>query len=289
MASAVDPSSLNGIDAMVHLAGENIAGSRWTQRVKQQIRDSRVKGTRVVSEALGTSFPSGSSPSVLVAASAIGFYGDRGDELLDERSAAGTGFLAEVVKQWEGATQPAIDAGVRVVVLRLGVVLSPRGGALSKMLTPFKMGVGGRVGSGQQWCSWITVDDAARAIRHALLTDSLQGPVNAVAPHPVTNAELTKTLGRVLGRPTILPMPAFAARLALGEMADELLLSSTRVESKRLLESGFEFQQPQLEGALRHLLHSNSRLPDETSVRTQSRERGPRHGSGQGSDTEHLR
>ena len=193
-------------------------------------------------------------PKVLVCASAVGFYSDRDDEVLTEDSAAGSGFLANVARDWEAATQPARDAGIRVVNLRFGVILSPKDGALAKMLLPFKLGAGGRVGSGRQFWSWISIDDAAGAIHHAVLTDSLSGPVNAVAPKPVTNREFTKTLGRVLVRPTIVPMPAFAARLALGEMADELLLASIRVEPNELIKSGYDFRQPTLESALRHLL-----------------------------------
>lgn len=193
-------------------------------------------------------------PKALICASAIGYYGRRGDEILDEQSAPGTGFLPEVCVEWEAACQPARDAGIRVANLRFGVILSPKGGALEKMLTPFKMCMGGKVGSGDQYWSWVSIDDAAGAIYHALMTPTLTGPVNAVAPNPVTNAEFTKTLGKVLSRPTIVPMPAFAARLALGEMADDLLIGSTRVIPKRLLETDYDFRQPELEGALRHLL-----------------------------------
>lgn len=250
-AETFDASPLDGIDAVVHLAGENIAGSRWNARVKQRIRDSRVIGTQTLCEGLARM---ATPPQALVSASAIGFYGDRGDQRLDEDSSAGSGFLAEVVTQWEQATGPAAEAGIRVVNLRFGVILSPRDGALSKMLLPFKLGVGGRVGSGKQYWSWISIDDVARAILHAIMTGNLFGPVNAVAPNPVTNLEFTKTLGRVLGRPTIFPMPAFAAKLALGEMAEELLLASARVEPKQLLQSGYDFRQPTLEAALRDLL-----------------------------------
>jgi hypothetical protein len=246
-----DGSSLDGVDTVVHLAGENIAAARWTAKVKDKIRDSRVQGTRVLCEGLAQMR---TPPRVLVCASAIGFYGDRDDEVLTEDSAAGSSFLADVAQEWEAATQPARDAGIRVVNLRFGVILSPKDGALAKMLLPFKLGAGGRVGSGRQYWSWISIDDAAGAIHHALMTDSLSGPVNAVAPNPVTNAEFTKTLGRVLVRPAILPMPAFAARLALGEMADELLLASIRVEPRQLIESGYDFRQPTLESAIRHLL-----------------------------------
>ena len=246
-----DAAALDGIDAVVHLAGENIAASRWSEKVKDKIRSSRVQGTRVLCEGLAKMQ---NPPKVLVCASAIGFYGDRCDEELNEESANGTGFLADVAQEWEAATQPARDAGIRVVNLRFGVILSPKDGALAKMLLPFKLGGGGRVGSGKQYWSWISIDDAAGAVHHALMTDSLSGPVNAVAPNPVTNGEFTKTLGRVLNRPTILPLPAFAARLALGEMADALLLASIRVEPKELRRSGYEFRQPTLESALRHLL-----------------------------------
>ena len=191
---------------------------------------------------------------MLICASAVGFYGDRGDEVLTESSSLGTGFLAEVCRDWEGSTNPARQKGIQVINLRFGVILSAHGGALATMLTPFKMGAGGVIGSGRQYMSCIAVDDCIGAIQHALSAASLSGPVNVVGPVPVTNREFTKTLGKVLGRPTIFPMPAFAARLALGEMADELLLSSARVEPKKLLESGFQFQYPELESALRHVL-----------------------------------
>ncbi len=246
-----DASPLEGIDGVVHLAGKNIAAARWTTKVKEDIQSSRVEGTRKLCEALSRMK---SPPKVLVCASAIGFHGDRGDEILTEDSSPGAGFLAEVAQQWEAATQPARDAGIRVANLRFGMILSPKGGALAKMLLPFRLGGGGRIGSGRQYWSWISIDDAAGSVHHALMTDSLSGPVNAVAPHSVTNLEFTKTLGRVLVRPTIMPMPAFAARLALGEMADELLLSSTRVAPVKLTESGYDFRQPRLETALRHVL-----------------------------------
>ncbi len=191
---------------------------------------------------------------VLVSASAIGFYGDRGEALLTEQSTAGSSFLAEVCQAWEQATKAASDAGIRVVHLRTGIVLSKSGGALAAMLTPFKLGGGGIVGSGKQYWSWISLDDEVRAIVHAIQTESLRGPVNLVSPEAPTNLVFTKTLGKVLHRPTIFPMPAFAARLALGEMANELLLASTRVEPRRLQETGFQFSYPDLEGALKHLL-----------------------------------
>ena len=239
------------LDAVVHLAGENIAGARWTPRRKALIRDSRVNSTRVLSDLIGRR---SSPPKVLVCASAIGYYGDRGDEMLREESAPGSGFLPEVCREWEAACQPAADKGIRVVNLRIGVVLSTAGGALAKMLTPFRLGAGGVIGSGHQFMSWIALDDVASAIHFALTHDSLRGPVNTVAPNAVTNRDFTRTLGRVLSRPTVFPMPAFVARLALGEMADALLLASARVVPARLLESGFAFRYPDLEGTLRHLL-----------------------------------
>jgi len=246
----IDAPALEGHDAVVHLAGESIA-QRWTPKSKARIRDSRVKGTRLLAETLGRL---GQPPKVLVAASAIGYYGDRGDALLREDSASGSGFLAEVAREWETATASATAKGLRVVNLRTGIVLSRHGGALAKMLLPFKLGLGGVVGSGKQHWSWVALDDLLGIILFAATTEALKGAVNAVSPKPVTNYEFTKTLGRVLRRPTIFPMPAFAARLALGEMADELLLSSTKVEPAKLTAAGFQFRFPELEGALRHLL-----------------------------------
>jgi uncharacterized protein (TIGR01777 family) len=246
-----DPAQLEGFDAVIHLAGENISDGRWTDEKKRRIRESRMKGTRLLSEALARlSAP----PAALISASAIGFYGSRGAEVLNEQSASGDDFLAEVCREWELATRPAAERGLRVANLRFGVILSEKGGALAKMMTPFKLGVGGRVGSGEQYMSWITLDDAIGAIYHALTRADVHGPVNVVAPNPVTNSEFTKKLGDALSRPTLLPAPAFALRLAFGEMADALLLSSMRVEPLRLKESGFVFQYPELEGALRHIL-----------------------------------
>ncbi|MXY16304.1 MAG: TIGR01777 family protein, partial [Acidobacteria bacterium] len=245
------PGALDGIDAVVHLAGENIAGGRWTAARKARIRDSRVDGTHRLCAALaGLDAP----PRVLVAASAIGYYGDRGDELLDEAASPGIGFLPEVSRAWEAAAAPAREAGIRVVHLRIGIVLSPAGGALGQMLLPFKLGVGGVLGSGDQYMSWISIGDVVGIVRYALANESLSGPVNAVAPQAVTNREFTRTLGAVLRRPTILPAPAFAMRLALGEMADALLLASTRVDPAALRATAFEFQHPELDGALRHVL-----------------------------------
>lgn len=248
---ALSDGALDGVDAMVHLAGENIAGGRWTAARKARIRDSRVDGTRRLADALAA-LPQ--PPRTLVAASAIGFYGDRGDEELDESSAPGPGFLPEVCQAWEAAAAPAREAGMRVVHLRIGIVLTPAGGALAQMLFPFRMGVGGVIGSGRQYMSWVALDDVLGGIRHALCTDGLNGPVNMVAPNPATNTEFTKTLGRVLRRSTILPLPAFGARLAFGEMADALLLASTRVDPERLREGGYHFGYPGLEDALRHVL-----------------------------------
>jgi uncharacterized protein (TIGR01777 family) len=246
------PEALEGIDAVVHLAGENIASGRWTEAKKREIRDSRVIGTRLLSEALARLQR---PPQVLVCASAIGFYGDRGLDVLKEDSAPGNDYLADVCKAWEAATAAAAQKGIRVVHLRSGMILSPKGGALAKMLFPFRLGVGGIIGSGKQYMSWIALDDTLGIIAFALQTSSLRGPVNGVSPKVVTNFEYTKTLGRVLKRPTIFPMPAFAARLAFGEMADALLLSSARVEPSVLLRSGYHFQWGDLESALRHLLN----------------------------------
>ena len=250
-AGQLDAGALEGFDGVVHLAGESIAGSRWTGEQKLRIRNSRVNSTLLLSQALARLKR---PPRVLVSASAVGYYGDRGPEVLREESAPGRDFLAGVCREWESATEPAAQAGIRVVNTRFGMVLSPAGGALAKMLTPFRLGAGGVIGSGSQYMSWIALDDTVRAIHHALGSGSLRGPVNTASPHPVTNREFTKTLGRVLGRPTIFPMPEFAARLAFGEMADALLLSSQRVEPARLLASGYKFSWPELEPALRYLL-----------------------------------
>ncbi|MDX6693122.1 MAG: uncharacterized protein QOF02_725 [Blastocatellia bacterium] len=248
----IDAESLEGMDAVVHLAGESVSEGRWTDEKKRRIRESRAKGTRLLSETLAGLK---TKPRVLVSASATGFYGSRGDEILTEQSASGAGFLAEVCREWELSTQPAAQAGIRVANLRFGVILSAQGGALKKMLTPFKLGMGGKVGSGEQYMSWIAIEDAVGVILFALETESLRGPVNVVAPHAVTNEEYTKTLGHVLSRPTVFFVPKFAARLAFGEVADALLLSSARVEPLRLKETGYQFKHPQLEAALRHILY----------------------------------
>lgn len=242
---------VEGVGAVVHLAGESIGNSRWTAEKKRRIRDSRVEGTRQLCRSLTAL---NSPPRVLVCASAIGFYGDRGDELLDESSPPGTGFLPEVCREWEEAAQTAADAGTRVVQTRFGVVLSRHGGALQKMLPPFRLGAGGRIGSGRQYWSWVALPDVVGAVRHAIDVASLSGPLNVVAPHPVTNAEFTKVLARLLHRPALFPVPAAAARLALGEMADDLLLASARVVPRKLESSGYTFRYPALEEALRHAL-----------------------------------
>jgi uncharacterized protein (TIGR01777 family) len=248
-AGEIDAAALDGVDAIVHLAGETVAG-RWTQAKKRRIRDSRVLGTRLLAETAAASDP---RPRAFVSASAIGYYGDRGDDPVTEESPIGQGFLAEVVRDWEAAAEPAREAGIRVVNLRFGIVQSAAGGALRAQLPLFRLGLGGRVGSGRQYVSWVAIDDVARAIEHALSSDRLSGPVNVTAPEPVTNADYASTLGRVLRRPALLPAPAPAVRLVLGEFAGELL-GGQRVVADRLLQSGFEFQHPELEGALRHVL-----------------------------------
>lgn len=247
----VDAAGLEGHDVVIHLAGESLVGL-WTARKKARIQDSRVRGTRLLAEALAAlSRP----PAVLLSASAIGFYGARPPDVgLDEDAPPGTGFLADTARAWEAAADPARAAGIRVVHPRFGLVLSPRGGALAAMLPLFRLGLGGRLGSGAQVWSWITLDDVVEAALHALRTESLAGPVNFVAPEPVSNAEFTRVLGRVLRRPALLVVPAFAARLAAGEMAEEMLLSGARVVPRRLLETGYRFRFPALEPALRHLL-----------------------------------
>lgn len=249
----LEPGHLEGVDAVIHLAGENV-GARWTSARKQRIQTSRVQGTRLLSEALARTRR---RPAVLISASAIGIYGSRGEEILNENSPAGdaaTDFLAAVGRDWEAAARPARDAGIRVVHPRFGIVLSGYGGALGKMLLPFRLGLGGRLGSGTQWMSWVSLDDAVGAVIHVLQTESFSGPVNVVAPEPVRNREFTAILGRTLGRPAALAVPAAALRLALGEMANGALLASTRVVPKRLLAAGYHFQHPDLATALRHVL-----------------------------------
>lgn len=251
----IDAEHLEGFDVVVHLAGESIAEGRWTSEKKRAIHESRVKGTALLSDTLARlSRP----PSLFLTASAIGYYGDRGDELLTETSARGEGFLSDVCVAWENAAQSAVEKGIRTVYTRFGIILDANGGALGKMLTPFRMGIGGRVGDGKQWMSWITLSDVINALKFVMADTSVHGPVNFVAPYPVTNAEFTKTLGRVLSRPTILPVPAFGVRLAFGEMGDALLLSSQRVDPGVLEDRGFLFSWPTLEPALKHLLATHS-------------------------------
>ena len=247
----LEAAALEGFDGVVHLAGENIAAGRWNAARKRRIKESRVQGTLLLARTLARLER---PPRVLVSASAVGFYGDRGDEELSEQSPAGSGFLTEVCREWEAATEAAAGKGIRVVHARLGVVLSRDGGALAKMLTPFKLGAGGIVGSGRQYMSWITLEDTVAALAHLLVTDAASGPVNVVAPAPVTNREFTRTLGRVLRRPTLFPLPAFVARAVFGEMADALLLGSTRVKPVNLLDSGYAFRQGSLEEGLRAVL-----------------------------------
>ena len=248
----LDADALAGVTGVVHLAGDNIASGRWSEAKKARIRESRVQGTELISAALAKLEP---KPRVLVSASAIGFYGNRGAEAVDERSATGQGFLADVCQAWEAATAPARDAGIRVVNARIGVVLAAEGGALAKMKTPFLLGMGGRIGDGTQYMSWITLDDLVSALLFALDNEQLRGPVNMVAPAPVTNAELTSTLGRVLKRPTFLPVPKFALRLGAGaEMADEMLIGGARVVPAARQSHGFQWSHPTLEPALRSVL-----------------------------------
>ncbi len=246
----IAPGMVSGFDAVIHLAGESIVG-RWTKTKKLKIRGSRVAGTTTLAEALaGAQY----KPQVFVGSSAVGYYGDRGNEVLNEGSKPGIGFLADVCREWEAATQAAANAGIRTVQMRTGVVLSPKGGALGAMLTPFKMGVGGRIGDGQQWMSWIDVEDMVGAIHHILNSDLLQGPVNMVAPKPVKNVEFVKTLGSALSRPAILPMPAFAVKLAFGEMGETVLLASQRVEPSQLVTSGYPFRFTDLRASLENNL-----------------------------------
>ncbi len=247
---AGDAAKLVEADAVIHLAGKSIADSRWSDSVKQEIRDSRVNKTRELCEKLAKLER---PPKVLLCASASGIYGDRGDEVLDEESRPGSDFLADVAKEWEAACQPAVDAGVRVVHCRFGVILSPRGGALAKMLVPAKF-AGGALGSGTQWWSWIALDDVLGGIYHALTTESLAGPINFVAPEPIRNRDFADVLGGVVGRPALVPAPAIGLRLALGEMADALLLASTRVVPKVLLNSGYRFRFADLDAALKYSL-----------------------------------
>jgi uncharacterized protein (TIGR01777 family) len=256
-ARSLNPTPLEGADAVVHLSGENV-GARWTSARKARIRSSRVASTRLLSETLaGLQRP----PEVLVSASAVGVYGNRGDEVLTEESPPGhpRDFLVSVTQEWEQAAEPARVEGIRVVHPRFGVVLSAAGGALRKMLLPFRLGLGARLGSGGQWMSWISIDDAVQALLHALVDDSLQGPVNVTSPEPVTNRDFTRTLARVLSRPALLAVPEAALRLALGDMAVGTILSSIRAVPARLLQAGYRFGHPDLESALRHVLLKDGR------------------------------
>lgn len=242
-----DPERVEGIDTVVHLAGENVSGFRWTDEKKKAIRDSRVLGTRNVVEAISKLKQ---KPKTFIASSAIGFYGERGDEEVTESSAPGDNFLAGVCTEWEAESRRAEDAGIRTVLLRTGIVLSKDGGALGTMLMPFKLGVGGVVGSGKQWMSWISMDDHIAVINYVIENENIRGAVNSVSSHPVTNQEFTKTLGEVLYRPTFLPLPEFAVSMVFGEMGDALLLASTKVLPKRLEEAGFTFKYPELKPAI---------------------------------------
>jgi uncharacterized protein len=247
MRGVLNPRDLEGAEAVIHLAGEPIA-QRWTGSRREAIRDSRVRGTELLARAIAALER---KPSVLLSGSAVGYYGDRGDEAVEEESASGTDFLAGVAREWEAATAAAKDAGVRVVLLRTGIVLSPHGGALERLLPPFRLGVGGPIGTGRQWMSWIALDDHLNATEHALATTGLHGPVNLVSPNPVTNAEFAATLGRVLGRPALVPVPSFALELLYGEMARATILAGQRVLPGALLRTGFKFAHPTLEEALR--------------------------------------
>jgi uncharacterized protein len=255
LAERMDAASLAGTEAVIHLAGESLAEGRWTRAKKDRIYTSRVQATDLLARTLAQLRP---LPRVMLCASAVGFYGDRGDEILTEEMPAGTGYAADLCRQWEQASAPAAAAGIRVVHARFGIVLSKAGGALAKMLTPFRLGLGGPIGNGRQYVSWIALDDAIGAIMHLLNQSQLAGAVNAVAPESVTNRQLAKTLGRVLHRPAVFPLPAPIARLVLGEMADVLLLASARVVPRRLEADGFTFRYPQLEAALVHVLGRDS-------------------------------
>ena len=247
-AGTIDGHALEGVDAVVHLAGESIAGGRWTSARKARILDSRVRSTRLIADALSHL---AKPPAVLVTASAVGYYGDRGDEILTEESSPGTGFLSDVCRQWEEATRAAATAHIRTCHIRLGVVLSARGGALKQMLLAFRLGLGGRLGPGRQWMSWIALEDVVGAVRHVLSHPEIEGPANVVAPNVVSNADFTRALAAALHRPACFPVPAFALRLAMGEMATELLLSSARVVPRRLEQTRYVFRHPELGDALK--------------------------------------
>lgn len=248
---SLEAASLEGFHAVVHLAGEPLAQGRWTPEKKKRILDSRIKGTRLLCERLSGI---GSPPKIVVCASAVGYYGDTQGRWVSEEDEPGNQFVSRVCREWEAATGPAVKAGIRVVQLRIGPVLASRGGALGRMLTPFKLGLGGRIGGGGQYMSWVTIDDMVGIIGHVLADETIHGPVNAVAPDPVTNLDFTRALGRVLGRPTFCSLPAFAVRLLFGEMGEEVLLAGARVKPAKLMKSNYVFCYPELEPALRHLL-----------------------------------
>jgi uncharacterized protein (TIGR01777 family) len=244
-------SDIGPVDAVIHLAGENLAAHRWTPEVKHRLHTSRVGGTEQLCKHLASLEK---KPGVFIAASAMGYYGNRGDEILTENSKRGEGYLSELCRDWEAACQPAVDAGIRVVNMRFGMVLAREGGALHKLLPIFKTGLGGQLGSGRQWMSWIALDDLVTVIIHSLTDSRLTGPVNVVSPNPVTNSEFTHTLAKVLKRPAFFTVPAFVLRAVWGEMADEMLLASTRVEPKKLNDNGLQFNYPDLETTLRHTI-----------------------------------
>ena len=250
---AIDGAKFSGADAVVHLAGESVASGRWNEQRKARILNSRVQGTQTIAASIARANP---RPRVLVSASANGIYGDTADRVVTEAEPPGSTFLAEVGRQWENATRAAADAGIRTVMMRTGLVLSGKGGALARMLPPFRMGVGGRLGDGRQWMPWIALDDLIALFLHVLTHESVRGPVNAVAPNPVTNAEFTRALGSVLHRPTPFPVPAFALRAAFGQMGEELLLASNRAVPQAALDGGFQFRYPKIRGALEHVLKS---------------------------------
>lgn len=254
----IEPAPIDGCDAVIHLAGENIAGGRWTEARKKVLRQSRVDNTRLLAEAMACqtgSVRQNKPPKIFLCASATGFYGNRDDEILDENSPPGEGFLSELTQAWEAACEPARKTGIRMVNLRFGIILSKTGGALAKMLPIFKLGLGGRLSSGKQWISWITLTDVVSVIHYLLIHDDISGPVNVVSPNPVTNLEFTKALGKALKRPAFLPAPALALRLVLGEMAEELLLASTRVMPKKLVDGGYRFTYADIDEVLQKIIH----------------------------------
>jgi uncharacterized protein (TIGR01777 family) len=250
----LDPTKLAGADAIIHLAGKNVAGL-WTEKFKREVLESRVRGTRTLANAAAESYRQTGQPHIFISAAGINYYGSRGDDLLTEESSSGQGFLAEVSRQWEAATVPASEAGLRVVSLRIGVVLARDGGALKPMLLPFRLGLGGRIGSGKQFWSWISFDDVIGVVLFSLQNDSLRGPVNTVGPHPVRSAELVRALGEELHRPAIFPLPAWMVRTVLGEMGEELLLTSIRAEPAKLKAAGYQFVQSDLRNAIHAAVH----------------------------------